>query len=272
MAPRIKQSHLNDSREDVFSNECFSWPLKLELEAASEQTRLPVQCRAIVRFDSETKVINTFPEYYTDEDVQVKWYGIGDLKQIKLKAKEECDELRKSAWGEDSCLCVAHRKTSLMLKSDFKSLVRLSPSTPDQDLTKWCSYMDGRRGLERFASRDYALLRRKDICNTRTAVIDEHARQRALNISDPEAIAKPAREASKRARTFARFFAAADTTAAKTPDLRVRSAPSRCRSELHSISRGRNELHAISRCAPPRKKSKQFHREEFFPVPLRQEM
>jgi hypothetical protein len=256
MAPLINQALMRDSNDDVFSNENFLWPMKLELEAASWENCVPAERSTTVRFELETEVINPFPEDYTDEDVQVKWYCMDDLQQIKQRAKEESNELRKSSKGQDTCLCVAHRKTSLMIKSDFKSLVKLSPSTPDQDLSEWCSYMDGRRGLERFASRDYAALRRNDICNTRAAVMQEYARQSEFYLSDPEAIANVAREASKRARTFARFFAAADADAAK-PDQPARRIPSRCHSEVRTISR----------CAPPRKRSKQYHRQDFFTVP-----
>lgn len=230
--------------------------MKMELEAASWETGLPTELRANVRFELETEVINPSPEYYTDEDVANKWYGQDDLHQIKQRAKEDSIELRKATKGQDTCLCVAHRKTSLMLKSDFKSLIKLSPTTPDQDLSEWCSYDDGRRGLERFASRDYAALRRKDICNTRTSVMEEYARQRELCIQDPEAIAIIARDASRRARTFARFFAAADAGASKTADQPARRLPSRCQSEIRTISR----------CVPPRKRSKQYHRDDFFPV------
>lgn len=255
MAPLLNPAQMNDSGDDVFSNERFLWPLKMELEAATFQTFAPQnQRRAIVQFEGETQVINPYPEYYTDEDIDIKWFGANELQQIKLKTKANCNELRRTTKGQDTSLCVAHRKTSLMLNSDFKSLVKLSPTTPDQDLSEWCSYDDGRRGLERFASRDYAALRRNDICNTRTSVITEYSRQQALCISDSEAIAQLAREASRRARTFARFFAAADAGAAKKPDRPPRRLPPRCSSEVYTVSR----------CAPARKRSKQYHRQDFF--------
>ena len=81
--------------------------------------------------------------------------------------------------------------------------------------------MDGRRGLERFASRDYAILRRSDITKTRQAVLGA-AKLRC----DADTIAHSAREASRRARTFARFFAAADADVAKVTE-DIRRAPAR---------------------------------------------
>ena len=52
------------------------------------------------------------------------------------------------------------------------------------------------------------MLRRNDIANTRQAVLEG-----ARSMKTPESIAQDAREASRRARTFARFFAAADSEA-----------------------------------------------------------
>jgi len=217
--------------DDVFHFE----PLKMELEAAFleplklfppeassplEQTR----STSTISFRPETETINPEPEYYTDEDVQTKWYSNEDLAQIKFSAKELSNELRRSTSPQDTTLTIAHRKTSLMLKSDFKALVKLSPTTPDQDLIQWCSYTDGRRGLERFASRDYAVLRRNDISNTRKAVL-----QSVKEGQDAETVAQLAREASRRARTFSRFFAAADADAAKkTIQETTRRLPARC--------------------------------------------
>lgn len=290
--PAMLVSSIND---DVFHFE----PLKMELEAAFLEplTFQPPEVsdrRTLVRFQAEETVINLQTEYYTDEDVRTKWYSNDDLAQIKLEAKELSNELRRSTNSQDTCLTTAHRKTSLMLKSDFKALVKLSPSTPDQDLTKWCSTTDGRRGLERFASRDYTVMRRNDIAKTRQAVFEA-----ASSRQEPEAIAHAARDASRRARTFARFFAAADADAAKTPaqDPR-RRMPARCvsmrpgatapttrcppprtitsysKSRLPPLGRGPpsrsksmrpSDLTASpARCAPARKRSKQCHQNDLF--------
>lgn len=202
--------------------------MKMELEAAFLEPiaflapEVPTR-RTTVRFHADIVTINPEPEYYSDEDVSTKWYSNQELALIKLLAKDLSNELRRSTCPQDATLTIAHRKTSLMLKSDFKALVKLSPSTPDQDLINWCSYTDGRRGLERFASRDYSLMRRNDIANTRQAVLEG-----VRTMQDAETIAHAAREASKRARTFARFFAAADADAAKnTIEASERRAPAR---------------------------------------------
>jgi hypothetical protein len=253
MAPLLIQSSYHDSSEDVFS----LWPLKMELDAtvATIEFRPPA-----IRFDEIHDIINPSPEYYTDDDIRVRWYTMDELQQIKQQAKEYSNTIRQTSSSQDTCLCIAHRKTSLMLKSDFKSLVKLSPTTPDQDLIEWCSFEDGRRGLERFSSRDYAAFRRSDINLTRTSVIEEFARQRTMLFFDDEAVANHARDASRRARTFARFFAEADASASRKTQLddnpQVRSTPSRSLSELRPVPRR----------LPPRKRSKQYHREEFYPI------
>ena len=254
MAPLLIQSSYHDSSEDVFS----LWPLKMELDAtvATSEFRAP----PAIRFDNMDDIINPMPEYYSDDDIRIRWYTMDELQQIKQQAKEYSSTIRQSNSSQVSCLCSAHRKTSLMLKSDFKSLVKLSQTTPDQDLSEWCSFEDGRRGLERFSSRDYAAFRRSDINLTRTSVIEEFARQRTMLFFDYEAVANHARDASRRARTFARFFAEADAGASKKTQRDdippVRTTPSR------SVS----ELRPASRRLPPRKRSKQYHREEFYPT------
>lgn len=253
MAPLLIQSSYHDSSEDVFS----LWPLKMELDAtvATNQCRLPA-----IRFDDMDDIINPSPEYYNDDDIRIKWYTMDELQQIKQQAKDFSNSIRQTSSSEDTCLCTAHRKTSLMLKSDFKSLVKLSQTTPDQDLSEWCSYEDGRRGLERFSSRDYAAFRRSDINLTRTSVIEEFERQRSMLFFDEEAVANHAREASRRARTFARFFAEADAGASRKTQQQylspIRPIPSRSLSELRPVPRR----------LPPRKRSKQYHKEEFYPT------
>lgn len=253
MAPLLDSTQMDDSCDDIFS----LWPMKLELNATlCEPLTLDSPKTSFVRFEDEIGIINPLCEYYTEEDLETKWLGPGELHQVKQQAKEDSSNLRKETKGQHTSLCLAHRKTSLMLKSDFKSLVKLSPTTPDQDLTEWSSSDDGRRGLERFASRDYAALRRKDICDTRTAVIEEYSRQQTFHVKDDEAIADMARDSSRRARTFARFFAAADAIAARSPVEPIRRLPARCHSDIRTLVRR----------TPPRKRSKQYHREEFFPV------
>ena len=225
--------------ESNYSDDVFHFhPLKMELEAAflnpimfSGPQVLP-QTTATVHFETVHVTINPEPEFYTDEDVAIKWFNNDDFARIKLQAKDLCSELRRSDSPQDTTLTIAHRKTSLMLKSDFKALVKLTPTTPDQDLTKWCSYTDGRRGLERFASRDYSIMRRNDISNTLQAVLNG-----AKLHHDAETIAHSAREASRRARTFARFFAAADADVSKNAEESLqRRAPTRCVSMQAGLS------------------------------------
>jgi hypothetical protein len=222
--------------DHAFCNERFVGPLKLELETVRLDP--PKRPRRRVRFDRIKKVIKPEAGYYTDEDVQIKWWGLDELGDIKQRAKETSILLRKSLVGRESSLTMAHRKTSLILASDFKALIRLSPSTPDKDLQAWCSFDDGRRGLERFSSKDYSCLRRQDIINTRESVLGEQQRQKETMRYDPEVIARVARETSRRARTFALFFGEADAReklAIREPTFE-RRAPPRKRSKLaHSF-------------------------------------
>ena len=184
--------------------------------------------------------MNPEQEYFTEEDIHIKWWGPEDLQLIRQNAKLTSARLRHHAKSQDCDLTMAHRKTTLILTADFSSLVKLPPTSPDQDLSSWCSRDDGRRGLERFASKVYASFRRRDVANTRASVLSEQARQRCEQIDDTEAIAQKSREASKRARSFALFFGGADS------------------SQVNSSKRTSRQAPPIRR-APPRKRSKMFH-------------
>lgn len=205
-----------------------------------------------VRFNlgtNVTKVINPGIEYYTDEDIHDKWVNGQDLYNIKVDAKKLSGALRRiSKERGTACLVsIAHRKTTLMMRSDFKSLVKLSPSSPDEDLAVWCCCNDGRRGLERFVSSDYNVIRSSDVHNTRKIVLDEQERQRDYCVRlDDETLGKVAREGSRRARTFARLMGVADSLSSKCNEqycehtnmknnpyvVKRRVAPSRTQSEM----------------------------------------
>jgi hypothetical protein len=192
--------------DHAFCNERFTFPLQQELETM--QFNKP---KKLVQFSRETsKVINPETAFYTDRDIRIKWFGMDELGDIKQAAKDMSIVIRRKSKEQHCFLTMAHRKTSLILAADFKALIRLPTSTPDSDLQGWCAYADGRRGLERFASKDYSLLRRKDIIKTRKTVLAEQEKQKKAENQDPETIAKLARESSRRARTFALFFGAAD--------------------------------------------------------------
>lgn len=214
MAPLVLDVHSGHA----FSDERFALPMRYELENV-------VKSKKRVRFSAKnSSVINPGAEYYTDEDIQIKWWAPDELMSIKKRAKHMSALLRKDSKVHDCFLTMAHRKTTLMLASDFKGLVKLSPSTPDQDLQQWCSHEDGRRGLERFTSRDYCCFRRRDVTNSRLAVLEEQARQAENSFSDVEAVAKSSRAISRRARTFALFFGEADAIEARSnPPPRKRS-------------------------------------------------
>lgn len=274
MTPRIDpyphesfQNSQSESSDDVFNAARFTIPLQMELDAAMASGTSFIQPkkkqpweshgrRRKIRFSPNLTIVNPSKEYFTDEDVKLKWLAASDLRQLKVGAKELSNRLRKSPRSLDQkTISIAHRKTTLMLKADFKALTKLSSSTPDEDLVRWCQSSDGRRGLERFSSRDYAAFRQIDIGKVRAAVRDECARQKESGIFDPEAIAAAAQQHSRRARTFARFLGAADaSTAVHQRDSEGRRALTRCHSEAAPPQRGNLS----------RKKSKTFHQADAF--------
>jgi hypothetical protein len=221
----------NDSGHsyDVLSAERFADPLNCQLH------KLTVSSPRRVRFShQQDRILNPQIEYYTDEDTKIKWWGNDALLQIRQRVKALSALLRHRAKSHDCDLTMAHHKTTLILASDFHSLIKLTPSSPDQDLAKWCSQDDGRRGLERFSSKVYHCFRRRDVTDTRKAVIREQERQRAQKICDPEAIAQISAKGSRRARNFALFFGGADAKQIlkREQEAPARRAPPRKRSKI----------------------------------------
>lgn len=229
MAPLIVETPENDA----FSPSRFSLPLRSHL--TQETSCKPPRTRR-VRFGKPT-VIHQDPGYSCyDTDDATKWWTADDLQKIRQEAKRISGDLRgKGSANPSSCfLTMAHRKTTLMLASDFKNLMRLPRSTPDQDLHQWCSWGDGRRGLERFSSQAFWCFRRKDITSYRGGIVEEYAKQRQAGYHDAEVIGKLAREASRRPRTFALFMGEADALEASSilaDAVPVRRAPPRKRSK-----------------------------------------
>jgi len=187
---------------DTSSNQSFS---------DSQTTELNTVTPLRVRFQSpHPKVLNPDTEYYGKEDCLVRWWSTEDLQKIRQKIKTLCARIRYHEKRQYYELTTAHRKITLILASDFSSLMKLPLSLPNQDLSIWCSYNDGRRGLERSASKVYACFRLNDILKTREAVLKEQLRQRREGANDPEMIAEVCKQASRRARSFAQFMAGAD--------------------------------------------------------------
>jgi hypothetical protein len=186
-----------------------------------------------VRFNLKTRAFNPVDKFYDDTVIATKWFTSTDLLLIKENAKNQSATIRRSGPPESCSLTLAYRKTSLMLAKEFKELVKLSTTSPDQDLREWCAYNDGRRGLERFTSREYCYTRRADVVKTREAVLAEQDRQIESGERDDELIAKASREITRRARTFALFVAEADSKQQTRPlENPHRVAPSRKRSKI----------------------------------------
>jgi hypothetical protein len=173
-----------------------------------------------------TEVYPPSPLHLSDGDVQALWFDSEELLDIKNRAKTTClrvsqiedDESDASASSkkeEKDHFTLAHRKTTLILAADFRGLLKLSQSSPVEDLIPWCSSRLECRGLERFACRDYNLFRQKDIRTTRRGVLNwqkenllDHPPNNSCSAVD--SLANIARKASRRARTFAHFLGEAD--------------------------------------------------------------
>jgi len=209
--------HGDEMNTGVFSHEDSAKRLGLPLGILGSSTGRRV------RFEpSQPKILNLENEYLSHEDLLNLWWTADELIAIQNKARMFCSLLRTHGANQDCHLTTAHRKVTLFLASKFRSLLKLSPSSPDQDLSKWCTYNDGRRGLERYVSRVYSSFRQRDVFYTRMAVLTEQARQSEQHINCPDTIAVLSQSAKQRARTFAALLASADASVAMMADAELR--------------------------------------------------
>jgi len=200
------------SHDDVCNNaQCLKW-LKLRFDRSDKVENLTSSTRhRQVRFESAPpKILNPESKYLSHED-SIIWWTSNELEEIRKDAKLLCSQFWHHA-SQDCDLTVAHHKLIFLLASKLWALLKLSPTSPDQDLLKWCSCNDGRRGLERIVSKTYSSFRQNDICETRMLVLTEQKRQRDEDIVDPEKIAILSQSASRRSRTFALIMASADAS------------------------------------------------------------
>ena len=166
------------------------------------------------------------------------WLSQNEVAALQRNARDFSCELREGGIDNDSdkSLIMAHQKTTLMLKNDLAKLVQLPRTTPVHDLAAgWCGKDDGRRGLERYASKKFATSRRWDLINYKMAVLLEQNRQRMAAAAkeggkkemllDDKLIASIARKSSRRSRTFALFTGEADALAVRAQLVAEKSSP-----------------------------------------------
>lgn len=175
-----------------------SWPIR----TVSAQ-------RKRVVFNNKIRIVEN-PGFLTSNEIERVWWSGDELQSIKKRAKQMCCRLRKRLEPEVCPVSDAYQKTKMVLNSDTKHPALCLANGLGGDLYQWCTSMDGRRGLERFASREFAALRRKDVIDTRSAVMQEQKQQAQAGERNAEAIANVAKLSSKTARVFAAFMGDAD--------------------------------------------------------------
>jgi len=182
------------------------------------ESKLPLIGKALrchktkaVAFPSKIKTVDEKPqEWLSCEEVDLLWWTKKELLSSRSCAKDLSKQIRQSEM-ECTPITMALKKTKLMLGAEIQKLVRLPLSRPDEDLQEWCANDDGRRGLEKYASKEYAILRHGILCSTRIAVLTEQTAQHKQGICDEELIAESSRKMSRCARTFALFMGEADS-------------------------------------------------------------
>jgi len=208
MAPFVTSENFCHNARDECGCDLFSNEAVLSDSQTMEIKNRNLHC---VRFQSaKPKVLNPGNESFSKEESPFRWWSAEELQKIRKSVKALCARIRRNDKCQDYELITAHHKITLILASDFRSLMKMSRSLPNQDLSIWCSHDDGRRGLERFVSQVYSSFRMHDIVETRKAVLREQVRRRRKGVYDPDTFAELCQRASRRARSFAQFMAGAD--------------------------------------------------------------
>jgi len=196
-----------------------------------------MSCKALrksVRFDqNEVFVIESNKN-------EMLWYSDEDIEAIRKYSKEMSLLIRRRSKVEGRC-CVNELCKKIFAKNnnidgddqecndDDDGTTTISSSSSShsclvQDLASWCKHEDGRRGLERFASKEYNLRRRRNINHHRSSILMEQERQKKMRSSllnkEEEntewKIAKISQELSKGFLMFANCIAKADEVEARS--------------------------------------------------------
>jgi hypothetical protein len=182
--------------------------------------------RKCLRFARSSEVAESHCEPLCEETILALWWSKAEMSFMKKSARDLSMLIRKVSKDRGCVVSTAYNKTKLMLESDLKTLVQLTPTTPERDLLRWCRKEDARRGLERCASKEYAYERRRRMIDHRKAVVTDQTGERdSEEVTDVESLAKVAREHSRQSRTFALFFGEADALAAKIESEKIRRPP-----------------------------------------------
>jgi hypothetical protein len=177
-------------------------------KAAAERSRS--KCLRFAR--SSNEVAESHCEL-CEETILALWWSNAELSFMRKSAGDLSMLIRKVSKDGRCAVSTAYHKTKLMLQSDLETLVQLTPTTPERDLLRWCRKEDARRGLERWASKEYACERRQCIIDHVKAVVADQTGERDSG-EVAESLAKVAREHSRLSRTFALYFGEADALAA----------------------------------------------------------
>lgn len=174
-----------------------------QIPASFDRTNRRSRHRRVL-FNPKVRTVKN-PSILSTNDIQNIWWSSEELVSIKKNAKRMCLVLRKS-YGGTGLLNCHEKQGGLVFASDIP------------DLYQWFCFTDGRRGLERFASKSFAIRRHRDIMDTRLAVMREQARWSELTTTidhgqHDEAIARVAKLASENARAFATWMGEADSHA-----------------------------------------------------------
>jgi hypothetical protein len=179
--------------------------------------------RKTVRFTPEPKVLNDVEKIgeMSYQERFHRWWQPDEHERSRAKTKSHCRKLRKMGSSNDVFVGAYDQACSVAASGfDLERVHSAQVLTSDEARVLWSmSRTSDFRGLERWAWKEYAVLRTKHAKELKNAVFQEQARQFISENRDQEIIARLAQEKSKNARVFAALLGQADAIAAKQQEV-----------------------------------------------------
>lgn len=210
----------SSSNQPCLGMEVTCSPTKLSVSRSSTKDQNQSNRKRRVRFAlpvaiTESKQSPSGDIHYLDEqNIHNLWWSRSDFDSIMSKAMSIASEARQQpivAAGLSQAFQFAVKETSLMGSEDQLEKHLQTMQEEHRGLKLWCQYGHARRGLEKFTSRPYNEVRRKQI---------HKLNKRVLALSQQGAHSEDIRHVSERTSrvcvVFARMLAIADSNAAKS--------------------------------------------------------
>lgn len=180
---------------DVFCHFCWT--------AVASPTKKVTFC------DEPAKVILLDRKLYYGRFSSIRWLTDDQMLTMQREVQSTSKKIQKSfPESELNEFTMAFRKATLKMRQNWSALEQLPPTTPQEDLEKWCCASDGRRGLERMIlCLDFSAVVQHDIQNSARLVLKSKS-------TNSEQLSSRYQQLARRSAIFAHMLGEADAVAA----------------------------------------------------------